>query len=78
MPTRTQIAALPRCATGWGMGEDWKELRDDSGRYLGRLNVRTLTLVLVVRGGQKVIELREVILPEMPPRQTGQPVLQFS
>ena len=60
------------------METDWKELRDDSGRFLGRLNVRTLTLVLPVRGGQKVIELREVILPEVPPLQQAKQVLQFS
>lgn len=60
------------------MATDWIDLRDDHGRFLGRLNVRTLTLVLVVRGGQKVIELRDVILPEMPPRQVGQSLLQFS
>lgn len=60
------------------METDWKELRDDSGRFLGRLNVRTLTLVLAVRGGQKVIELREVITPQLPPLQQGQTMLQFS
>lgn len=60
------------------MATDWIELRDDNGRFLGRFNVRTFTLVLVVRGGQKVFELREMITPQMPPRQQPETMLQFS
>lgn len=57
---------------------DWTELRDDHGRYLGRFNVRTFTLVLAVRGGQKVFDLDKVILSEMTPCQERKSVLQFS
>ena len=44
-----------------GRQADWVELRDDANRYQGRINVRTLTLVLIGRNGDKVHELTRLI-----------------
>lgn len=44
------------------MTADWIELRDDAGRYQGRINIRTLTLVLIGRKRQnKIHELSSLI-----------------
>lgn len=40
---------------------DWVELRDGDDRYRGRLNVRTLTLVLIGRKRDNVVELSRLV-----------------
>lgn len=48
---------------------DWVELRDGDDRYRGRLNVRTLTLVLIGRKRDNVVELsRLVTFPQSEPQ----------
>lgn len=50
---------------------DWVELRDGDDRYRGRLNARTLTLVLVGRKRDRVIELSKLVTFPRPEPQPG-------
>lgn len=50
---------------------DWVELRDGDDRYRGRLNVRTLTLVLIGRKRDNVVELSRLVAFPQPEPQTG-------
>lgn len=50
---------------------DWAELRDGDDRYRGRLNVRTLTLVLVGRKRDRVIELSKLVTFPQPEPHPG-------
>lgn len=50
---------------------DWMELRDGDGHYCGRLNIRTLTLVLVGRKRNKVLELSNYVIRPQADLQNG-------
>lgn len=56
----------------------WVELRDeqDRNRYLGHFDPRTMTLVLVVRGGKRVFHLQKQA--ETSYLQIGEHLLQLS
>lgn len=65
---------------GWCMETKWIVLRDNYGRYLGKINLQTLTLILSVGNRQeKTFEFSQTAkLIETTPRQEAQTVLQFS